>query len=190
MIPLQAITLGVLAGGRASRMGGADKAWLDAGGRSLLETCLDGFPPGFAARLVSARTADGRHDQLGVQAVLDLRPGFAGPVAGLEALAGACRSPWLLTVPVDAVVLPPVILDRLRDAAGIRGACVHDRDGLQPLVALWPAAALRDAARFSLDSGKAAAHDLVAKLGLAPVDIGPLRLRNLNTPESLREPLQ
>ena len=190
MIPLSSITLGVLAGGRAARMGGVDKSWLLHAGRPLLEACLAPFPEGFAARLVSARAPDPRHAALGLQAVVDARAAFRGPVAGLEALAFACRSEWLLTVPVDLPGVPDGTLAELRAAAALpagNGAYVHAADGPQPLLALWRAAALAPAATAALDAGDAAARDLVAALALARVDIAPLCLRNLNTPDSLQE---
>jgi len=186
-----AMTLGVLAGGQAKRFGGVDKAWIVADGQPLLAGCLAQFPQTFAARLVAARSLDARHDELGVRAVLDRRDGFRGPVAGLEALALACRTEWLLTVPVDARDLPDDLVEQLAGAAfvaGGAGACVVDADGLQPLLALWRAERLGAAASAALERGDAAARDLVADLSLAPVELSTRRLRNLNTPASLRAP--
>lgn len=188
MIAPTAITLGVLAGGQSKRFGGIDKAWIVADGQPLLAGCLAAFPHAFADRLVAARALDARHDALGVRAVLDRRDGFRGPVAGLEALALACRTEWLLTVPVDARGLPPDLVDRLVGAAGDNGACAVDADGLQPLLALWRAERLGAAASAALERGDAAARELVSELALARVDLSPLRLRNLNTPASVQDP--
>lgn len=188
MIAPSAITLGVLAGGRGARFGGADKAWIDDGGRTSLARCLaqftGPFADGFAARLVSARGADDRHGAAGVFPVLDHVPGFRGPVAGLAALADACSTRYLLTVPVDLRDIPASLPEMLA-AAGDGGACTVDGDGLQPLLALWPAAPLAAAADAALAGGDASARALVAALGLARVGIAPLRLRNLNTPADL-----
>jgi molybdenum cofactor guanylyltransferase len=179
------VTLGVLAGGRASRFGGRDKAWLLDRGVPMLAGCLAMFPDPFAARLVAARAPDPRHAALGVVAVVDRREGFRGPVAALEALAQACTTRWLLTVPVDARDVPPALFARLA-AAGDRGAAIVDADGLQPLLALWPARPLAAAATAALDAGDTAARDLVVALALASVPIAPLRLRNLNAPDCLQ----
>lgn len=168
-------------------MGGIDKAWIDVEGESMLAGCLAQFPQSFAARLVSARAVDVRHDDLGVRAVLDLRAGFPGPVAGLEALANDCTSEWLLTVPVDARGIPTNLIDTLAAATSGDGACVCDADGLQPLLALWRADRLAAEATAALDADDAAARNLVRRLGLVRVDLSPHRLRNLNTPASLQE---
>ena len=131
MIAPAAITLGVLAGGEGARFGGADKAWLDDGGRPAIERCLAQFPQVFAARRLSARAPDARHAALGLEAVFDREPGFRGPVAGLAALARACATPWLLTVPVDMRGIPEDLPRHLAAAAdgapAAGGACAVAR---------------------------------------------------------------
>ena len=89
--------------------------------------------------------ADSAAAQTELLALLTLRftPGL-GPLGGLEALARACRTPWLLTLPVD-VVDANDCLPRTLASAGGDGAVARDADGLQPLVALYRVAALRAA---------------------------------------------
>jgi molybdopterin-guanine dinucleotide biosynthesis protein A len=188
VIPAGALTLGVLAGGRGARMGGADKAWVHHRGTPLLQSALAAFAGVGGERLVSARAADPRHDALGVRAVFDRRSGFAGPLAGLEALAAGCATPWLLTVPVDIDGVPPGLALRLWQARGENGAVVADAGGLQPLLALWRVAALRPALQAAFAAGHAAARDLVAALALPVLDLAPQRLANLNSPDQLQEP--
>ena len=85
---------------------------------------------------MSARADDPRFGALGLRAVLDRRADFAGPLAALEALATACTTPWLMTVPVDLDQLPEGIGDRLAASAGTDGVVASDAEGLQPLLAL------------------------------------------------------
>ena len=194
MIAPAAITLGVLAGGAGARFGGADKAWIDDHGKPSLERCLAQFGQPFAARRVSARAPDARHATLGVEAVFDRGPGFRGPVAGVAALARACPTPWLLTVPVDVRGVPADLPRRLADAIAAApdaaGACVVDADGLQPLLALWRALPLVVAADAALAAGDASARSLVDALRAVRVSIAPARLRNLNTPADLQEAIR
>jgi molybdopterin-guanine dinucleotide biosynthesis protein A len=188
------ITLGILAGGRATRLDGADKATLTYAGRRLLErTCAALSAPEDATRLLSHRAADGAGLALahGMQRVVDLRDGQPGPLAGLEALLAATRTPWLLTAPVDLRDIPDDLGARLRahahgspsspsDAA--RATVVADADGLQPLVALWPVAPSLAAVRAALDARRLAVRELLAVLPHDLLDIAPHRLGNLNTP--------
>lgn len=177
------LALGVLAGGQGRRVGGRDKAWLPRQGRSQLERLLEAIPAdAFAERLASVRHQDPRWQALGFRCVADLRPGFAGPLAGLEALASGCRSPWLLTLPVDVLDLPADLLPRLRAALAGDGVWLRDAGGLQPLVGLWRASTLRAAASAALDRGEQAVHRALATLSPAELDISPARLGNANTP--------
>ena len=187
MIPRTAITLGVLAGGRGERLGGRDKAWVLHHNKTLLQHTLSAFPGGYAERLVSAREDDPRFAKMGLRAVFDQRPGFAGPLAALEALCAACTTPWLLTVPVDVQRIPDDLPDALRGAVARDGVVVKDATGLQPLIGLWRTAALQAAVSDLLEAGESAAHRLVSRLDLARMDISPRLLANLNTPDDLQD---
>lgn len=187
MIPRTAISLGILAGGRGERLGGRDKAWVLHHGKTLLQHTLSAFPGGYAERWVSAREADPRFGKLGLRPVFDRRPGFPGPLAALEALSGACTTPWLLTVPVDLQRIPDGLPDALRKTAARDGVVVKDASGLQPLFGLWHAARLHETVVALLDGGESAAHRLVSRLDLARMDISPKLLANLNTPDDLQD---
>jgi molybdopterin-guanine dinucleotide biosynthesis protein A len=185
------ITLGILAGGRATRLGGADKALLTYAGRSLLERTLAALSADDdAMRLLSHRDAQGAALALahGMRGVGDLRDGQPGPLAGLEALLAASRTPWLLTAPVDLRDIPQGLGARLRARVSVlppdapRVTVVADDDGLQPLVALWPVAASLAAVRAALDAHRLAVRDLLTTLPHDLLDIRPHRLGNLNTP--------
>ena len=179
------VSLGLLAGGRGERVGGRDKAWLPRRGKPALDALLQELGNmAFGQRLASVRTPDPRWAQRGFTCVQDLRPGQPGPLAGLEALAAACRTPWLLVLPVDVFDLPENLFDRLAQLASPQGAWLRDAGGLQPLLGLWPAAILQDAAASALDAGEAAVHRALAGLCPATLDISPARLGNANTPEA------
>jgi len=55
MITPDQITLGILAGGRATRLGGADKAWLRRGGMDQATLSIGVVPYGSPARQLSSR---------------------------------------------------------------------------------------------------------------------------------------
>jgi molybdopterin-guanine dinucleotide biosynthesis protein A len=185
MIDPGLVSLGILAGGQALRLGGRDKARLMREGRMQLERVLAAFPHPFRERLLSYNRDPAGLPAMSLRVVSDLRPGFLGPVAALEALAAACHSPWLLTVPVDCRDLPPHLGTDLLATAGRDGTAVDDADGPQPLVGLWRVAALRDACTRLLDCGNARALQVRESLELGRVDLSPRRLGNLNNPEDL-----
>lgn len=181
------LALGLLAGGRATRLGGADKAWVSCGGQSLFVRTVAAVSNQhhFAARLVSANRDPERYAPSGFAVIADRIAGFPGPLAGIEALLGVCHTDWLLTLPIDLRTIPADLVLRLR-AAGDDGAVAVDAGGLQPLVAIWPVARARIAVAAALARGDGAVHRVVADLALTPVAFAPVAFGNLNTPEDLQ----
>jgi len=178
------VTIGILAGGRASRLGGLDKAWLMRGGVPQVLRWQHRLAGQGGAFLVSANRDLPRYATHGLVAVPD-RTADAGPLSGLDALAHATTTPWLLTLPVDLIEINDCLLRTLVHHARVRGAFARDADGMQPLVALWRVDALRDAAAAALASGDYAVRGLQQMLGMQAVDFDGVRFGNLNTPQDL-----
>ncbi|MEJ7747239.1 MAG: NTP transferase domain-containing protein, partial [Luteimonas sp.] len=136
------VTLGILAGGQATRLGGIEKAWLQSDGIPHVLRLRDVFATQVKAIAVSANRNLSRYTQHGLQTVPD-HIADVGPLAGVDALLAMCQTPWLLTLPVDIVAVPADLLERL--AANGQGTFAQDDDGPQPLIALWPVAKTRGA---------------------------------------------
>lgn len=179
------VTLGLLAGGRATRLGGIDKAWLLRDDMSQVQRWQLRFGHEVDAILASSNGDSGPYAALDIPVVAD-RVGDAGPVAGLDALANACETHWLLTLPVDLVGVNECLLPSLLSAAGDTGSFARDDDGPQPLVALWRTDRLRAAAGAALQAGALAVHALQARIGMHEVRFDGVRYGNLNTPEDLQ----
>ena len=111
------VTLGILAGGRASRLGGRDKAWLQRDGVPQVLRIARRFAGECGTVLVSANRDLPRYPEHGLVAVED-RIADIGPLGGIEALASACETIWLMTIPVDIVVANGCLLRTLATARG------------------------------------------------------------------------
>ena len=181
-----AVTLGLLAGGAASRLGGCDKAALASAGRPLAEIARARFADRVDAVLLSANAHAARWREAGFAVVVDRIAGI-GPIAGIDALAAACTTPWLLTVPVDAHAVPATLPESLRAAADVDGATCSDDDGPQPLLALWRVAALRDVLPAAIAGGTHSIQTLQRRLRMGHARLPGIRVGNLNTPGDLRE---
>ena len=186
-LPTHALTLGLIAGGRGQRLGGADKAWLSRGGVPQVLRWRDRFAHEVGAVLVSSNRRDPRYAAAALATVSDL-PQWEGqgPLAGLAALAEACATPWLFTLPVDLVQCNDCLLRTLLALRGEDGAVAQDEDGPQPLVALWRRDALRVAASDALARGERAVHRVAEQRALPVVSFPGVRFGNLNTPHDLR----
>jgi molybdopterin-guanine dinucleotide biosynthesis protein A len=178
------ITLGLLAGGRGSRLGGADKAWLTRDGVPQVVRWSTRFAGEHGPLLVSANRDSGRHAAHGFRVVPDRRPDL-GPIGGLDALAADCATPWLFTLPVDLVGANDCLLRTLLSLRGEDGAFAIDDDGPQPLAALWRRDALRTACVEAIAANETAVHLLRKRLDLPAVVFSGFRFGNLNTPDDL-----
>ena len=186
MLARSQVALGILAGGQARRLGGIDKALARHRGERLVDRCLAALGDGYSRRLLSYNRPDSPGLPSDVGILGDLRPGFRGPLAGIETLLAACDAPWLLSVPVDLLHIPADLFERLAAAvADGTGARAHDAEGRQPLLALWPVATTRAAVGAALDAGEASVHRVQDAIGFAACEFAPWRFGNINTSAEL-----
>lgn len=142
----------LLAGGRAQRMGGRDKALEELGGAPLLAWAIAALRPQCAGLVISANGDLSRFAASGVPAVADSVPGFKGPLAGILAgldwiAANRLDIPLALSAPADTPFLPGDLAARLaaaRLAAGVPIACASSGGRAHPAVALWPVSIRED----------------------------------------------
>lgn len=189
----------ILAGGRATRMGGGDKGLLrlngQAGGRRLLDLVIARLAPQCDPLAISANGDPARLAEFGLPVLADTLPGFPGPLAGvLAGLDWAARlgAPAIITAAADTPFFPPDLSARLQAAAGPSGlALAATADGadlrVQPTFGLWPVA-LRGGLRDALIAGQRRvggwAQDQGAGLAHWPATpIDPFF--NINTPEDM-----
>ncbi|WP_433155418.1 molybdenum cofactor guanylyltransferase [Actinomadura nitritigenes] len=132
----------LLAGGRARRLGGADKPAAKVGGRALIEWVA-------AAASGASRTIVVGPPRDVVPGAVRVRedPPAAGPVPALRAGLAEVRAPWVALLAADLPFLRPVHIAALLHAAGERdGAVLVDGEGREQwLAGCWRTARLRDA---------------------------------------------
>ena len=178
------VTLGLLAGGRATRLGGVEKAWLERDGVPQVLRLTRRFDAQVAAVMVSANRGRERYAANGLNSVAD-RVADAGPLGGIDALAHACATEWMLTLPVDLIGVNECLLPSLAAGTSGSGAYAIDDDGAQPLVALWPVKALRANGADALARGDFSVQALQVGMSMQAVRFAGVRFGNLNTPGDL-----
>jgi molybdenum cofactor guanylyltransferase len=192
-------TLGVvLAGGLARRMGGADKAHIRIGGRTIVERVVERLRPQCAALILNANDAPERFADTGLPVVPDSVPDYPGPLAGI--LAGldwaAERSleiEWVVSVPSDCPFLPRDLVANLHDArvaASAQLACARSGERRHPVVALWPVSLRRDLQRAITGEGARKVDNWIARftIGFADWPAAPVDpFFNVNTPGDIAE---
>lgn len=107
----------VLAGGRATRMGGVDKGLVPLAGRPLVDHVLERLRPQVGRVLINANRHHARYQAFGHPVIADADQSRAGPLAGMLAGLSHVSTPWLVTVPCDSPLCPTDLVRRLLEAA-------------------------------------------------------------------------
>jgi len=181
----------ILAGGRASRMGGRDKAFAAVDGESIAARTVRLFQGLFEQVIVSTNRPE-RFEGFAVQTVPDLRPG-CGPLAGIEAAMLASHHPWMFVVACDMPGLDADVIRWLLARPRVADAVVPRWESdIEPLHALYAVHTLPSVQRC-LEAGRHALRDFLPAIRVDYVDEEELRalhgaarsLLNVNTPEEL-----
>ncbi|EIF30237.1 molybdopterin-guanine dinucleotide biosynthesis protein A, proteobacterial [Burkholderia sp. Ch1-1] len=138
----------LLAGGRGTRMGGADKGLQTLHGTPLAAHVLKRLAPQTGTLLISANRHLEAYTALGARfgatVVADTLAGFPGPLAGLLAGLRAAGTGYVLSAPCDSPWLPAELAQRLAHALDSNGADIamvsttdaHGQVSLHPVFAL------------------------------------------------------
>ena len=151
----------ILAGGRATRMGGGDKTLRRLGQARLIDHVLARLRPQCSALAINANGDPARFADLDLPVLPDGMADHPGPLAGVLAgldWAASRGADAIVTAAGDTPFLPRDLVARLRAAAGPSGlalAASPDETGRlrrHPTFGLWPVA-LRDDLREALEGG-------------------------------------
>lgn len=183
--PRTALGAVVLAGGRAARMGGADKASIELHGRNLLDHALDAVIDASEVVVVGAW----QHTERPVTFTRE-DPVHGGPAAGLLAGLDAFVSDPA-QVAVLAVDMPRVTMStmsRLRGASeGRDGAVLVQVDGRRSLAYVLDTERLREVRPPYGDEHGMSMHVLLADLDLAAVPAHDDETHDVDGWEDLRD---
>jgi len=152
----------ILAGGRATRMGGGDKGLLplgsDPGGATILDEVIARLAPQVPRMALNANGAAERFARYDMPVLPDSLAGHPGPLAGVLAgldWAAGEGAGSIVTVAADTPFFPFDLVQKLREAAAGMDhplALAATPDGRQPTFGLWPVA-LRNDLRRALEEG-------------------------------------
>ena len=114
----EAITGLILAGGRGSRMGGADKGLQNFNGVPLALHTLLRLGPQVGDIMINANRNLAAYESFGVPVWPDSTGlgEYAGPLAGFMTGLERCETPYLLTVPCDTPLFPTDLVARMAEA--------------------------------------------------------------------------
>ncbi|MDB5928587.1 MAG: molybdenum cofactor guanylyltransferase [Polaromonas sp.] len=160
----EAITGVILAGGRGSRMGGADKGLQNFNGVPLALHTLMRLSPQVGEVMINANRNLAAYESFGAPVWPDSTGlgDYAGPLAGFITALERCETPYLLTVPCDTPLFPHDLVARMagamaREEADFAVAAAREEDGQlrpQPVFCLMGTGMLESLARFTQAGGR------------------------------------
>lgn len=177
-------TLIILAGGKGSRMGGADKGLIPLNGKPLIAHLVEHLQPRPDRIVISANRNQEIYRRWADQVVNDQRPDYPGPMAGLEAALSAA-SGLCVCLPCDLVQPPAsLISDLLHKSATEHVAVARDPIRRQPLCLALHAEQWRDKLGHYLNDGGRSAYGWLEQVPVQEVAVAT-PIQNLNHAEHL-----
>jgi len=178
----------ILAGGRATRMGGSDKGLLPINGRPMILHISEILRPQVDRLLINANRNQSTYAALtGCPIINDKVGDFAGPLAGMAAALAYTDMPYLVAVPCDSPFLASDLVSRLHSGlqaqqADIAMATLGDK--LQPVFVLLSRHLLDSLTAFLESGGRKIIH-WYYQHKVAEVDFSDRAemFENINTPQ-------
>ncbi|MCD6077973.1 MAG: mobA [Ramlibacter sp.] len=152
----------ILAGGRGSRMGGADKGLQNFRGMPMAMYTLMRLGPQVGEVMINANRNLAAYESFGVPVWPDSLSDYAGPLAGFLTGLENCETEYMVTVPCDTPLFPQDLVARLgealeRDGAEIAMASAREEDGqlrAQPVFSLMKRELMESLVRFTHGGGR------------------------------------
>lgn len=179
----------VLAGGRASRMGGQDKGLMLLDGKPLWQHVSDSLCPQVSSVVISANRNLDIYQQSGLPVISDTLSDFPGPLAGMLSVMQQVADEWFLFCPCDTPFIPADLFTRL-DVKRLQAPVVwvHDGDRDHPAIALAHRSLASKISDY-LARGERRVMVFMREVGGHCVDFSDAKsaFRNINTLEDLQK---
>lgn len=187
----------IVAGGKGTRFGGRDKAFVEVDGEPIIARTLRVFRQLFTQTIVVTQHPD-RFAHFGVDLTTDRYPG-GGPLAGIHAGLRVARTPFSFVAACDMPLLDVdvirFLIDRLpkkRDDEAPDAIVPWWEGDVEPLHALYARRCLPKI-EDCLENDRRSVRDFLAQIRvdyvaedvLADLDGAPASFTNLNTPGEL-----
>lgn len=183
----------IIAGGRSSRMGGREKAFLELASKPVILHVIEQFEPQVDQLVINANGDAARFSEFGLEVVPDALSSLTTPLAGLHAalvFTKKVEAKMLVTVPSDTPFLPFNLVAKLLEKALVRGAAIAaSGDHEHYIIGAWKTDLLDDLDRAITSDNLFRVKDWAQRAAAQSV-IWPVEpydpFFNVNAPEDLR----
>lgn len=184
---LTEVTGVVLAGGRATRMGGLDKGLINLNGQPLFEHVMSKLAPQVGSMVISANRNIEIYQSFGIDVLSDTLPDYPGPLAGMLSAMQHLSGEWFLFCPCDTPNIPDDLAYKLWMQKGESYAVwVNDGERDHPTITLMHRKLVTDLEQY-LAAGERRVMLFLRKVGGKPILFANQMQNfiNVNTPKDL-----
>ncbi|MDZ7324196.1 molybdenum cofactor guanylyltransferase MobA [Kosakonia sacchari] len=178
----------VLAGGKASRMGGKDKGLQELNGTPLWQHVAERLAPQVTSLVISANRNLEIYRTSGLPVLTDTLDDFPGPLAGILSVMQQSDGEWFLFCPCDTPRIPTDLMTRLQKNRQHNAPAMWVNDGERdhPAIALVHSSVLPFLQDY-LASGERRVMVFMQRAGGHAVDFSDVKsaFANVNTPDDL-----
>jgi molybdenum cofactor guanylyltransferase len=182
----------IIAGGKSSRMGEREKAFLKLAGKSILDLVIGRFEPQVDHLIINANGDPSRFSEFDLAVHPDCIATLHTPLAGLHASLVAARAAgadFAITTPSDTPFLPLDLAARLVAGASSSGAAIATSGGREHyLSSAWKVGLFADLEKAIAQDGLVRVKDWALRAHAAKMEwpAAPYDpFFNVNTPEDL-----
>lgn len=183
----------IIAGGRSSRMGGREKAFLELASKPVILHVIEQIEPQVDQLVINANGDAARFSEFGLDVVPDVLASLTTPLAGLHAalvFTKKAEAKMLVTVPSDTPFLPFNLVAKLLEKALVRGAAIAaSAEQEHYIIGAWKTELLDDLERAIARDNVFRVKDWAQRASAQSV-VWPVEpydpFFNVNAPEDLR----
>jgi molybdopterin-guanine dinucleotide biosynthesis protein A len=178
----------VLAGGRATRMGGEDKGLQLLNGKPLWQHVADRLADQVSTIALSANRHIAIYQRSGFPVYQDNQADYPGPLAGMLSVMQQAKGVWFLFCSCDTPFIPACLVERMVQQRGDSPVVwAHDGERDHPTIALIHISLVSDLQAY-LSAGERRVMVFMRQAGGHPVDFSDVKpaFVNVKTTEDLQ----
>lgn len=176
----------ILAGGRATRMGGEDKGLIELAGIPMIQHVINRIKPQVTNIIINANRHQDKYQNFGFPVISDNNNDFNGPLAGISQAMAYTKADYLISVACDCPMLPDNLVSKMLTAIEVHDADIavaSDGKYMQPVIML-----LKPHLKSSIDAFLSRGDRKIIlwyqqhKMITIPFTDDPMAFININTP--------
>ncbi len=149
------ITVGILAGGKATRMNNQDKGLVMFNGKYMIENIINAIEPYVKHITINANRNISKYKKLGYPVVQDFYEGYAGPLSGIYSILNVTNSKYLMILPCDSPLIEWKLIQKMYSEiklSGVEVVVAHNTNRAQPVFMIIDTA-VKDSIKEYIESG-------------------------------------